>query len=352
MADSWTLITPDGPYQLNASFSAPKYQAGGVSGPGALRRDDRNAYQRSGDGLATPGPLTLIGRVWRDDQDQALMLQELEAIRAAVATCTTVTRSNNAGEYVYDDLAGGPTPEVTPDGLGGWVVTIELWPARAAATFIPPGPALVNSWSSLYESTTEVSVPVPFGWEPGDIFVVFTLGSGRLNGDRLYPTSDGWVYVYAPQASSIFGALNVHALTLTESASSSYQFTSHSASRKLVIAVVLRHVQISDFVVAGVREGSSPGVTHTAPSVTPTRVAALLTLFTARDYGGGVFTGQPFTAPAHMQLVENPSNAYLKATVAYQRVNAGATGTRVSSQAPDTARGFSVNLAFISKEGA
>lgn len=139
MPDSWTLDTPDGPYVLNQSFTAPKYQPGGVAGPGALRRDDRNTYQRSGDGLATPGPLTLIGRVWRDDQDQALMLQELEAIRAAVATCTAVTRSNNAGEYVYDNLAGGATPEVTPDGLGGWVVKLELWPGRAEPTFIPGG---------------------------------------------------------------------------------------------------------------------------------------------------------------------------------------------------------------------
>lgn len=137
MPDAWTLDTPGGPYTLNPTFSAPKYQPGSVSGPGALRRDDRNTYQRSGDGLATPGPLTLIGRVWRDDQDQALMLQELEAIRAAVATCTTVTRSNNAGEYVYDSLAGGAAPEITPDGLGGWNVLIELWPGRAEPTHLP-----------------------------------------------------------------------------------------------------------------------------------------------------------------------------------------------------------------------
>lgn len=137
MADSWTLTTPSGPYTLNASFSAPKYQAGGVGPPGALRRDDRNTYQRSGDGLPTPGALTLTGRVWRDDQNAALIVTELNAIKEAVAACSEVVRTTAGGTYTYSGIAGGPTPEVTPDGLGGWLVTIELWPARANATFIP-----------------------------------------------------------------------------------------------------------------------------------------------------------------------------------------------------------------------
>lgn len=140
MPDVWTLATPDGAYALNPTFSAPKYQPGGVGGPGALRRNGRSAYQRSGDGLPTPGPLTLVGRVWRDDQNHALMRQELDAIRAAVSVATSVTRTNNAGEYVYDDLAGGAAPEVTPDGAGGWLVSLDLWPGRAEPTFVPTPP--------------------------------------------------------------------------------------------------------------------------------------------------------------------------------------------------------------------
>src|SRR5690606_17165249 len=48
-------------------------------------------------------------------------------------------RVNDAGTFVYRDLAGGPHPEVTPDGLGGWEVTIELWPGRAEPVVLPSG---------------------------------------------------------------------------------------------------------------------------------------------------------------------------------------------------------------------
>lgn len=136
MPDSWTLDTPDGPYVLNQSFTSPKYEPGGIAGPGVLRRDDRTAYQRSGDGLRTPGTLTLIGRVWRDDHNHALMVSELNAIRDAVSACTSVTRTNNAGTYTYDHLAGGATPEITPDGLGGWLVKLNLWPGRPDAIYV------------------------------------------------------------------------------------------------------------------------------------------------------------------------------------------------------------------------
>ncbi len=197
MADSWRLVTPTGSYDLNPSFSAPKYQAGGVATPGALRRDERSAYQRSGDGLATPGPLRLNGRVWRDTQDIPEMVSELNAIRAAVATCTQVVRTNSAGTYTYGDLAGGPTPAVTPDGLGGFEVAIELWPGRAEATFVPSAgpPECEPGW--IY---------------PGDLSAPAQLPSGQATGyyvvhkGRLYIISggaEGWelsttVRVYDP----------------------------------------------------------------------------------------------------------------------------------------------------------
>lgn len=141
MADRWTLVTPSGDYLLNPSFSATSLYPGGVDSNASLRRDGRTAYQRSGDGLRTPGPLTLTGRVWRDDQDAQLIIQELDDIRDAVSDCIKVRRDNDAGTFTYSDLAGGPTPEVTPDGLGGWELKIELWPGRASPTFIPLRPA-------------------------------------------------------------------------------------------------------------------------------------------------------------------------------------------------------------------
>lgn len=177
MPDTWTLDTPDGPYTLNQSFAAPKYQPGSVSGPGALRRDDRTTYQRSGDGLRTPGALTLVGRVWRDDHNHALMVNELNAIRNAVTACTSVTRVNNAGTYTYDFVAGGATPEITPDGLGGWMVRLDLWPGRAEPTFVPstPGiPAFVvaaTATSDPAPSLTTGSILIPMGVQPGDLML-------------------------------------------------------------------------------------------------------------------------------------------------------------------------------------
>lgn len=137
MADIWELVTPTGSYTLNPTFSAPQYQPGGGDTNALLRREGRDAFQRAGDGLPTPGPLRLTGRVWRDDRDTALIVTELNAIRDAVMTCTEVARVTPAGTYRYTNLAGGPSPAVTPDGLGGWVVEIEVWPGRAEPAFVP-----------------------------------------------------------------------------------------------------------------------------------------------------------------------------------------------------------------------
>lgn len=137
MPDTWTLVTPAGPYVLNPTFAAPKYRPGGVD-TNALQARPGGAFARVGDGLPTPGPLTLTGRVWRDDRDQAAIANELSGVRAAVRACTAVTRSNRGGTYAYEGIAGGPPPEVTPDGHGGWFVTIELWPGRAEPTWLPP----------------------------------------------------------------------------------------------------------------------------------------------------------------------------------------------------------------------
>lgn len=152
MPDTWTLVTPTGNYTLNRTFHAPRYQPGGVDTNAALRREARTAYQRTGDGLPTPGPLVLRGRVWNDARDIAALVDELEAIQEAAATCIQVVRTTDAGRYVYDDLAGGPPPEVTPDGLGGWEVTLELWPGRALPTFVPPG--FTNEWQHYRQSSS------------------------------------------------------------------------------------------------------------------------------------------------------------------------------------------------------
>lgn len=152
MPDRWTLRTPTGDVQLNATFHAPQYQPGGVDRGAALRRDGRSAYQRSGDGLATPGPLRLRGRVWSDERSIPAMRDELDEIRDAVAACVEVIRTNDAGQYVYTELAGGPPPAITPDGLGGWQVEIEMWPGSAEPTFLPPG--FTNEWQHYRQSST------------------------------------------------------------------------------------------------------------------------------------------------------------------------------------------------------
>lgn len=163
MADRWTLRTPTGDVQLNATFSAPKYQAGGVDRGAALRRDGRGTFQRSGDGLATPGPLRLIGRVWNDAQDIGQMLDELDSIREAVAACIEVVRATGAGTFVYGQLAGGPPPAITPDGLGGFQVEIELWPGRAEPTYVPlatdfsdyaTGAGAPEGWTNRWDACT------------------------------------------------------------------------------------------------------------------------------------------------------------------------------------------------------
>lgn len=186
--DRWTLKTPSGDYELNASFAARQYHPGGVDTAAALRRDDRTAYQRSGDGLRTPGPLVLYGVVARDDQDVAAIVDELNDIRDAVAACTQVIRTTSAGTYTYDGLSGGPTPEVTPDGLGGWRVVIELWPQRAAATFVPSsGPvdllAAGVEFFSFASGSRTLNVAVPGGEAPVGSLVIFAFwGKGTIDG--------------------------------------------------------------------------------------------------------------------------------------------------------------------------
>lgn len=198
MPDAWTLVTPAGPYELNPSFTAPQYEPGGVSGPGALRRDDRTTYQRSGDGLRTPGALTLVGRVWRDDHNHALMVSELNAIRNAVSACTSVTRVNNAGTYTYDFVAGGATPEITPDGLGGWLVRLDLWPGRAEPTFAPIGPSVQILAASVeiisHTSGGPLTIPLPTTAPPGAL-ILLALNNDPFSGD--ITQLDGWTNLNA-----------------------------------------------------------------------------------------------------------------------------------------------------------
>lgn len=137
MADRWTLKTPAGDVELNETFHAVTLTPGGVDGGGLLRRGRDRAYQRSGDGMRTPGPLRLRGLVWDDSRDVAVIRSTLTELRDAVAACTEVVRVNGFAEYHYDNLAGGPTPVVTPDGLGGYVVELELWPGRGDVTEVP-----------------------------------------------------------------------------------------------------------------------------------------------------------------------------------------------------------------------
>lgn len=181
MPDSWTLVTPTGTLALNPTFAAARYEPGSVATPGAERRDNRATYQRSGDGLRTPGPLTLRGSVWRDDHDHAAILTELETIRTAVATCTQVIRTTSAGTYTYDRLAGGPPPVITPDGLTGWHVTIDLWPGEAAPSFVPSGgggdvQVLAASVLLVDEAAGVFTIAIPEAPHPPGTLLLLALG--------------------------------------------------------------------------------------------------------------------------------------------------------------------------------
>lgn len=181
MPDSWTLVTPEGDYALNPTFAATTYTPGQVDRRAAARRDDSPIIQRVGDGLTTPGPLTLNGAVWRDDQDAQAIAAELRAIQEAVRTCTGVVRTNQAGTYTYGGLAGGPTIAVTPDGLGGWRVRIDLWPATAQPTFVPvapPGPpvdVLAAAIIGLDQDAGTLTIPIPDAPHPAGSLVILAL---------------------------------------------------------------------------------------------------------------------------------------------------------------------------------
>lgn len=304
MADTWTLITPAGPYVLNPTFSAPKYQPGSVSGPGALRRDDRNTYQRSGDGLATPGPLTLIGRVWRDDQDQALMLQELEAIRAAVATCTTVTRSNNAGEYVYDSLAGGATPEITRDGLGGWRVKLDLWPGRAEPTYVPRGINAIFAGLQYYTNADAVTLALPNVAE-GDLVLIIDYAHGGSfggrNGDRLVPVPDTDWTSYWPGGFN--GMFSSYARTWPAGGAQSLDLASAYASDRIVAVVVLRYASSdpNDWVFSA-RHTETVDQYFETPAATLPRSGYQVGFAAERAFPDTpVFSGTPFTTPTGLE---------------------------------------------------
>ena len=227
MPDAWTLVTPNGNLTLNPTFAATKYEPGSVDGNAAARREGQAFIQRVGDGRRTPGPLVLRGAVWRDDHDQQAMRTELTAIETAVQTAVEVQRINTAGTYTYSDLAGGPTIAVTPDGISGWRVEIELWPARAEAVFVPGGgggpvEVLAAAVHILEHPTGTYDVPVPGGTAPPGALIILVLASGNgdvltgaagwtnLNGqNNIAPLEDGDMTVWAFQRTASGGEATV-----------------------------------------------------------------------------------------------------------------------------------------------
>lgn len=134
----WLIVTADGELELNATFHAVNLLPGDVDTNALWRQPGQRAYQRSGDGLRTPGPFILRGNVWRDDGDRDALRTQLQALTEATTTAATVVRLTPSAEYWYGALGGGPNPAITPDGLGGYQVELEFWPARPEPVTVPP----------------------------------------------------------------------------------------------------------------------------------------------------------------------------------------------------------------------
>lgn len=195
MADRWVLINSTGVrYELNPTFSAPQYEAGSIDTDAARRWDGARAWQRSGDGLRTPGPFTLTGFVWNDPRDPSAAWTELDAIQAAVDFCTRVERRDSRTISIYEDLAGGPTIEVLPDGAGGYAVTIRLWPSRAEATVVPyEGHLAPLAFAAGVDEVGNDKVTLDFesAPQPGDLEVLFCFASSTTSLVNI-ETPAGW----------------------------------------------------------------------------------------------------------------------------------------------------------------
>lgn len=139
--DRFIIVTADSQFELNWTFSAAALHPGSVD-PSALgRRSTGSVLQRFGDGQRTPGPFVLSGHVWNDGQDARAIRTEIVNIQAAVAAAQSVLRDTPTGQYWYSGFQGGPSPEVTPDGIGGYRVRLEFWPSRAEFVPLPPANA-------------------------------------------------------------------------------------------------------------------------------------------------------------------------------------------------------------------
>lgn len=138
MSDHWIIIHPGGEYHLNPTFHpAGSLYPGAAPTSAAVRHASTGGFVRVGDGLRTPGPMALTGRLWSDARDWAALRAELADLEAAVRVSTALVRINPNYEYTYANLAGGPTIEVQPDGLSGYIVRLEFWPGKANVTNVP-----------------------------------------------------------------------------------------------------------------------------------------------------------------------------------------------------------------------
>lgn len=138
MSDRWAIVHATGEYLLNETFHPTgSLYPGAAPTSGAVRHASSGAYIRVGDGLRSPGPMKLTGRLCSDARDWASLRAELMDLEAAVRTSTALVRTNPNYEYTYANLAGGPTIEVIPDGLSGYIVRLEFWPGRAEVVAVP-----------------------------------------------------------------------------------------------------------------------------------------------------------------------------------------------------------------------
>lgn len=142
MPDRFSITTSTGSYSLNDTFRAVRYDIGGRDLTTLSRREGRTEIVRQGDGLNTPEGFILLGTVWTDDRTTSgynTIRAEADAIKDAVLDCRELVMTNDVGDFVLEDVIGGPKPIFRPVDRWEIAAELEFWPIDGTIVFDPGG---------------------------------------------------------------------------------------------------------------------------------------------------------------------------------------------------------------------